>query len=240
MVNEVISEECLENAGRKKSLLEILDAPSSIPSSYGYGNPSKKSRYQMTGLVLSLENPGKLLTKAEQLINEVLAEVIPLHPPRGDTSTERAVHIDGTSDQIEAAKQMVEWLLDDNDIFSIKALMKLVEEKCIDVGNNIGETMWNKLVPKKVNIFMWRVGRDVRYNRNGVIRSKYKPLWQAEVWTTRYYIGRNRNCRVFGKKVATTNQKVETTKNLFQEMRLAFRIHKDQKIIVSRAVEKVA
>ncbi|GJU62514.1 RNA-directed DNA polymerase, eukaryota, reverse transcriptase zinc-binding domain protein [Tanacetum coccineum] len=200
--------ECLENAGRKKSPLEILDAPSSIPSSYGYGNPSKKSRYQMTGLVLSLVKPGKLLTKAEQLTNEVLAKAelggSDAVSQRVGSQPERAIHIDGTSDQIEAAKQMVEeclesarkgkkvkrvhdqevihaadivsqlqpllhdlgtwdiiwkWLLDDNAIFSIKALMKLVEEKCIDVGNNIGETMWNKLVPKKGNIFMWRVGR---------------------------------------------------------------------------------
>ncbi|KAI3707312.1 hypothetical protein L6452_25724 [Arctium lappa] len=34
-------------------------------------------------------------------------EVIPLHLPPGDTSTERTVQIDGSNDQIEAAKQMV-------------------------------------------------------------------------------------------------------------------------------------
>ncbi|KAK9920541.1 hypothetical protein M0R45_029096 [Rubus argutus] len=34
-------------------------------------------------------------------------QVIPLHLPPGDTSTERIVQIDGTSEQFEAAKQLV-------------------------------------------------------------------------------------------------------------------------------------
>jgi len=33
--------------------------------------------------------------------------VIPLHLPPGDTSQERTVQIDGSSEQIEAAKQLV-------------------------------------------------------------------------------------------------------------------------------------
>jgi hypothetical protein len=37
----------------------------------------------------------------------VLYQLIPLHSPPGDTSKERTVQIDGSSDQIEAAKQMV-------------------------------------------------------------------------------------------------------------------------------------
>ncbi|CAI0448445.1 unnamed protein product [Linum tenue] len=34
-------------------------------------------------------------------------QVIPLHLPPGDTTSDRNVHIDGTSDQVEAAKQLV-------------------------------------------------------------------------------------------------------------------------------------
>lgn len=37
-----------------------------------------------------------------------MLQVIPLHLPPGDMSKERTVQIDGTSEQIEAAKQMVE------------------------------------------------------------------------------------------------------------------------------------
>ncbi|GJR04716.1 RNA-directed DNA polymerase, eukaryota, reverse transcriptase zinc-binding domain protein [Tanacetum coccineum] len=67
----------------------------------------------------------------------------------------RLFQLDRRNDGVDNWK----WLLAENGIFSVKALTKLIVEKCIDFGNNTGETMWNKLVPKKVNIFMWRVGR---------------------------------------------------------------------------------
>jgi far upstream element-binding protein len=41
-------------------------------------------------------------------------QVIPLHPPPGDTSAERTVQIDGTSEQIEHAKQLVEEVISEN------------------------------------------------------------------------------------------------------------------------------
>ncbi|CAD5186651.1 unnamed protein product [Musa acuminata subsp. malaccensis] len=41
-------------------------------------------------------------------------QVIPLHPPPGDTSTERTVYIDGTKEQIEAAKQLVNEVISEN------------------------------------------------------------------------------------------------------------------------------
>lgn len=37
----------------------------------------------------------------------MILQVIPLHLPPGDTSTERTVQIDGSSEQIETAKQLV-------------------------------------------------------------------------------------------------------------------------------------
>ncbi|RRT84266.1 hypothetical protein B296_00000055 [Ensete ventricosum] len=37
----------------------------------------------------------------------IVVFVIPLHLPPGDTSSERTVYIDGTTEQIEAAKQLV-------------------------------------------------------------------------------------------------------------------------------------
>lgn len=36
-----------------------------------------------------------------------LFQVIPLHLPPGDTSTERTLKIEGTAEQIESAKQLV-------------------------------------------------------------------------------------------------------------------------------------
>ncbi|GLT85517.1 hypothetical protein SLE2022_037060 [Rubroshorea leprosula] len=41
-------------------------------------------------------------------------QVIPLHLPPGDTSAERTVHIDGTSEQIKTAREMVEEVISEN------------------------------------------------------------------------------------------------------------------------------
>lgn len=38
-------------------------------------------------------------------------QVIPLHLPPGDTSTERTLKIEGTSEQIESAKQLADSIL---------------------------------------------------------------------------------------------------------------------------------
>ncbi|PWA95769.1 HIT-type Zinc finger family protein [Artemisia annua] len=40
--------------------------------------------------------------------------------------------------------------------FTVKELTKMVEERILDVENAGEETIWLKLVPKKVNIFVWR------------------------------------------------------------------------------------
>ena len=40
------------------------------------------------------------------LSTEILLQVIPFHFPPGDTSTERTLYIDGTTEQIEIAKQL--------------------------------------------------------------------------------------------------------------------------------------
>jgi hypothetical protein len=37
----------------------------------------------------------------------ILVQVVPLHLPPGDLSTERTLYIDGTTEQIEIAKQLV-------------------------------------------------------------------------------------------------------------------------------------
>ena len=45
-------------------------------------------------------------------------QVIPLHLPPGDTSTERSLHIDGTSEQIKNARELVD---------------EVISEVCLDV-----------------------------------------------------------------------------------------------------------
>ncbi|GJS97287.1 retrovirus-related pol polyprotein from transposon TNT 1-94 [Tanacetum coccineum] len=48
------------------------------------------------------------------------------------------------------------WALHESGDFTVKELTKLVEEKILDVNNEGDSTIWNKWVPKKVNIFVWR------------------------------------------------------------------------------------
>ncbi|GKD86396.1 reverse transcriptase domain, reverse transcriptase zinc-binding domain protein, partial [Tanacetum coccineum] len=65
------------------------------------------------------------------------------------------------------------WSLVEDGEFTVKELSKLIEENILisDVGGQ--ETLWNKLVPKKVNIFVWRALRGrlpvrVELDRRGV------------------------------------------------------------------------
>ncbi|GJW32611.1 RNA-directed DNA polymerase, eukaryota, reverse transcriptase zinc-binding domain protein [Tanacetum coccineum] len=52
-----------------------------------------------------------------------------------------------------------DWVRSIGGKFTVKELSRLIEEKIL-VSNNGGQEMiWNKLVPKKVNIFVWRVLR---------------------------------------------------------------------------------
>ncbi|GKB76223.1 RNA-directed DNA polymerase, eukaryota, reverse transcriptase zinc-binding domain protein [Tanacetum coccineum] len=65
------------------------------------------------------------------------------------------------------------WAISEDGEFKVKELTRLVEEKILQVENGYQETIWNKLVPKKVNIFVWRAlkGRlpvRVELDRRGI------------------------------------------------------------------------
>ncbi|GKB76561.1 hypothetical protein Tco_0943456, partial [Tanacetum coccineum] len=51
------------------------------------------------------------------------------------------------------------WALDEDGEFTIKDLSRLIEDKILRSDNGCQETVWNKLVPKKVNVFVWRALR---------------------------------------------------------------------------------
>nr|GEY13181.1 RNA-directed DNA polymerase, eukaryota, reverse transcriptase zinc-binding domain protein [Tanacetum cinerariifolium] len=52
------------------------------------------------------------------------------------------------------------WTLDKNGEFMVKELARLVEEKILHTESGGHETLWNILVPKKVNIFVWRATKE--------------------------------------------------------------------------------
>ena len=169
------------------------------------------------------------------------------------------------------------WSLDDDGEFTVKELSRMIEEKVQSSVNGGQETRWNKLVPKKVNIFVWRPLRGklpvrVELDRRGVdldsvlcpccnnivetcahslitcdlARSVWDKtfnwwkvgvvnafsmdeffssngnvnvpillarVWQAVIWTTRYFISKEINTRVFGNKISSTNK-------IFQDIQL--------------------
>ncbi|GJV00544.1 reverse transcriptase domain, reverse transcriptase zinc-binding domain protein [Tanacetum coccineum] len=51
------------------------------------------------------------------------------------------------------------WSLNEDGVFTVKELTRLIEEKILISDNGGQETLWNKLVPKKVNIFICRALR---------------------------------------------------------------------------------
>ncbi|GKB65405.1 RNA-directed DNA polymerase, eukaryota, reverse transcriptase zinc-binding domain protein [Tanacetum coccineum] len=65
------------------------------------------------------------------------------------------------------------WKLSEDGDFKVKELSRLIEDKIHQVENDAQETLWNKLVPKKVNVFVWRAlkGRlpvRVELDRRGI------------------------------------------------------------------------
>ena len=56
----------------------------------------------------------------------------------------------------QSCRDTWKWNLDDNGVFKVKTLTTLIEDCITHVGNSSQETVWNKLVPRKVNVFIWR------------------------------------------------------------------------------------
>ena len=52
----------------------------------------------------------------------------------------------------------------------------------------------------------------LRHEGGNLVSSKSKVLWEAVVWITGYFIWRNRNCCVFGKKVESVENVVQDVK----------------------------
>jgi far upstream element-binding protein len=93
LINDVLAEADSGGAGRRMT-----------------GQPGGSEQFVMkvptnkVGLVIG---KGGETIKTMQATSGARIQVIPLHPPPGDTSTERTVQIDGSAEQIEAAKQLV-------------------------------------------------------------------------------------------------------------------------------------
>ncbi|CAH9126610.1 unnamed protein product [Cuscuta epithymum] len=106
---------------------QLIQDVLSEADSGGSGIVSRRLTGQQSGAeqyVMQVPNNkvGLVIGKGGETIKNMQAttgariQVIPLHLPPGDTSTERTVQIDGTSDQIEHAKQLVNEVISENRV----------------------------------------------------------------------------------------------------------------------------
>ncbi|KAM7510859.1 hypothetical protein LguiB_009734 [Lonicera macranthoides] len=98
-------------------LAEAESGGSGVVSRRVTGQPGGAEQFVMkvpnnkVGLIIG---KGGETIKNMQATTGARIQVIPLHLPPGDTSNERTVQIDGTSEQIEAAKQLVNEVISEN------------------------------------------------------------------------------------------------------------------------------
>ncbi|KAF8406356.1 hypothetical protein HHK36_008443 [Tetracentron sinense] len=95
-----------------KDVIAETDAGSSGPSANHGFNPMQPGTEQFTmkvpnNKVALLIGKGGETIKNMQSRSGARIQIIPLHPPPGDTSTERTVHINGMKEQIELAKELI-------------------------------------------------------------------------------------------------------------------------------------
>ncbi|KAM3199681.1 far upstream element-binding protein 2 [Capsicum annuum] len=103
LINEVLAE---ADAGGSGLVSRRLPGQLSGGEQFSMKVPNNK-----VGLVIG---KGGETIKNMQARTGARIQVIPLHLPPGDTSQERTVQIDGSSDQIEAAKQLVYEVISEN------------------------------------------------------------------------------------------------------------------------------
>ncbi|KAG5225470.1 far upstream element-binding protein [Salix suchowensis] len=106
-----------EQISKAEQLINDAEAGGSGTISRRYAGQGGSEHFSMkipnnkVGLVIG---KGGESIKNMQARSGARIQVIPLHLPPGDTSTERTVHIEGTSEQVEAAKQLVNEVTSEN------------------------------------------------------------------------------------------------------------------------------
>ena len=81
-----------------------------------------------------------------------------IRPLRGRAEGQFNELIDLVSNVVldENVKDVWWWKLDVKGVFSVKALSQRIEEHQAIGAANTFNTLWNNIVPRKVNVFAWR------------------------------------------------------------------------------------
>ncbi|GJY56139.1 hypothetical protein Tco_0455254 [Tanacetum coccineum] len=95
------------------------------------------------------------------------------------------------------------WELGEDGEFKVKELTRLVEERISHVENGGHEIIWNKLVAKKIHVFVWWALKGVN------VPTVLSRVWEMVIRTSSYFIWKEQNARVFGKKASSTNKIIQ-------------------------------
>ncbi|XP_071699505.1 uncharacterized protein [Rutidosis leptorrhynchoides] len=82
------------------------------------------------------------------------------------------------------------WNLDGDNPFSVKKLSGMCDEKLLSIGSNLSSTLRNNLVPKNVEVFVWRLMKKrlpvrIELDKRGVdLHSVRCPICDDDIETT--------------------------------------------------------
>lgn len=91
------------------------------------------------------------------------------------------------------------WDLDDDGVYTVKALSKMVDGCCLKIVVGFQETRWCKLVFMKVNVFAWRARKkrlpvSTEFDKRGIdLHSVLCPCCEEKVGT-RSLFGQLQSC----------------------------------------------
>lgn len=79
--------------------------------------------------------------------------------PRGRAARELQdlIHLISGVQPTRGKDDKTEWILDDSKEFNVKRMREIIEEHEGGSSGNRVQTLWSKIIPKKIDIFMWRV-----------------------------------------------------------------------------------
>ncbi|GJY25942.1 hypothetical protein Tco_0400668 [Tanacetum coccineum] len=109
------------------------------------------------------------------------------------------------------------WPLDTSGSFKVSILRSCINS--LDLSRSDPVTLWNELIPKKVNIFFWRLTRNnlpTKTNLVGkglvVLASVFTKKFDAIIRITSWVIWKHRNEKIFKNKDVSTNVMVTEIK----------------------------
>ncbi|GJW97577.1 RNA-directed DNA polymerase, eukaryota, reverse transcriptase zinc-binding domain protein [Tanacetum coccineum] len=120
-------------------------------------------------------------------VYKVVAAMVPLRAPRGGAELSQFEALQAVIGDVVLTYQCDswKWSLDVSAGFSVASVRHYVDDHTLEVG--LAATRWNKCIPIKDNVFLWRMALNklpsrVNLHRKGIdVRSVLCPICQDDV-----------------------------------------------------------